>query len=144
MGETQTVTEFTVEGGEYLFFTAIVYVRNNHAHIHPVPISHPREIFVTRVSATSANVSWTPLTLSEARGFITEYNISYWREGDDSANAMIRRVPGNQSSVIIETLDAESNYYFTVSVGTVQGASNVSEAIIIHGTGNQGRYHMST
>ena len=104
---------------------------------HTVPVSHPRDITVTRVSPTSANVSWTPLTLSEARGFITEYNITYWREGSDSANGMTIRVAGNESSVIINYLDADLNYFFTVSVGTVEGASNVSEAIIIQRAGSQ-------
>ena len=100
-------------------------------------MSHPRDITVTRVSPTSAIVSWTPLTLSEAHGFITEYNVTYWREGSDSANGVTVRVPGNESSVVINNLDADSNYLFIVSVGTVEGASNVSEAIIIQRAGNQ-------
>ena len=104
-------------------------------HAHTAPVSHPRDITVTRVSPTSAIVSWTPLTLSEARGFVTEYNVTYWRS--DSVSGVTVRVPGNESSVVISNLDADSDYLFTVSVGTAEGASNVSDAIIIQREGNQ-------
>ena len=106
-------------------------------HAHTAPVSHPCDITVTRVSSTSAIVSWTPLTLSEARGFVTEYSVTYWREGSDSANGVTVRVPGNESSVIVNNLDADSNYLFTVSAGTVEGASNVSDTIVFQGARNQ-------
>ena len=67
-------------------------------------------------------VSWRPLSRSEARGFITNYTITYWRVGSNAANASTITVSGEDaSSAIIINLDPNSDYYFTVSTGTVQG-----------------------
>ena len=77
-------------------------------------------------------VSWRPLSRSEARGFITNYTITYWRVGSNAANASTITVSGEDaSSAIIINLDPNSDYYFTVSAGTVQGVGNVSVAMVI-------------
>ncbi len=77
-------------------------------------------------------MSWRPLTRSEARGFITNYTITYWRVGSNAANASTITVSGeDDSSATIVDLDPNSDYYFTVSAGTVQGVGNVSAAMVI-------------
>ncbi len=77
-------------------------------------------------------VSWRPPSHSEARGFITNYAITYWRVGSNAANASTITVSGEDaSSAIIINLDPNSDYYFTVSAGTVQEVSNVSVAMVI-------------
>ena len=77
-------------------------------------------------------VSWRPLSRSEARGFITNYTITYWRVGSNAANTSTITVSGEDaSSAIIINLDPNSDYYFTVSAGTVQGVGNVSVAMVI-------------
>ena len=77
-------------------------------------------------------VSWRPLSRSEARGFITNYTIAYWRVGSNAANASTITVSGEDaSSAIIINLDPNSDYYFTVSAGTVLGVGNVSVAMVI-------------
>ena len=77
-------------------------------------------------------MSWRPLSRSEARGFITNYTITYWRVGSNAANAGTITVFGEDaSSAIIINLDPNSDYYFTVSAGTVQGVGNVSIAMVI-------------
>ncbi len=77
-------------------------------------------------------MSWRPLTRSEARGFITNYTITYWRVGSNAANASTITVSGEDaSSATIVDLNPNSDYYFTVSAGTVQGVGNVSAAMVI-------------
>ncbi len=77
-------------------------------------------------------MSWRPLTRSEARGFITNYTITYWRVGSNAANASTINASGEDaSSATIVDLDPNSDYYFTVSAGTVQGVGNVSAAMVI-------------
>ncbi len=102
--------------------------------IHTVPPFHPRNIGSTRLNGTAVRVSWIPLSRSEARGFITNYIITYWRVGSNAANASTITVSGEDaSSAIIINLNSNSDYYFTVSAGTVQGLGNVSVAMVIPG-----------
>ncbi|XP_064396216.1 uncharacterized protein LOC135343165 isoform X2 [Halichondria panicea] len=97
-----------------------------------IPLFYPRDIGSTRLNGTAVWVSWRPLTRSEARGFITNYTITYWRVGSNAANAGTITVSGEDaSSAIIINLDPNSDYYFTVSAGTVQGMGNVSVAMVI-------------
>ncbi|XP_064407627.1 receptor-type tyrosine-protein phosphatase T-like [Halichondria panicea] len=110
-GEPVSVVEFTAEG---------------------IPLFHPRDIGSTRLNGTAVWVSWRPLSRSEARGFITNYTITYWRVGSNAANTSTITVSGEDaSSAIIINLDPNSDYYFTVSAGTVQGVGNVSVAMVI-------------
>ncbi len=52
-------------------------------------------------------MSWRPLSCSEARGFITNYTITYWRVGSNAANAGTITVSGEDaSSAIIISLDS--------------------------------------
>ncbi len=130
IGNFVSIVEFTAEGGKRFF------PRNSSnpiiLHTHTVPISHPRDIGSTRLNGTAVRVSWRPITRSEARGFITNYTITYWRVGSNAANASTITVSGEDaSSATIVDLDPNSDYYFTVSAGTVQGVGNVSAAMVI-------------
>ena len=71
-GSITTLTNFTKELGMYAI---IMSVANNYYFIEP-SIS-PRNVSITRTSLTVMVVSWIPLTLSEARGFITSYTVFY-------------------------------------------------------------------
>ena len=53
--------------------TCIIYF------IHYIePSISPKDIEVVRISGSMMRVSWTRLTLSEARGFITHYTVAYF------------------------------------------------------------------
>ena len=52
------------------------------------PSTHPRDVVLNRISGERAVISWTPLTLIEARGFITNYEISYWTVVSDGLDKM--------------------------------------------------------
>ena len=105
-----------------------------------VPVSHPRNVNTDRINDTSALVTWTPLSLTEARGFITQYNITYWTVGSDISDSESTIVPRDENSTIISGLDPDSQYNFIVSAGTVVGESNFSEPIILskYTTADQG------
>ncbi len=127
-GEPVSVVEFTAEGSKIFpqQFT------ESYNFVYIVPLFHPRDISSTRLNGTAVRVSWRPLSRSEARGFITNYTITYWRVGSNAANASTITVSGKDaSSALIINLDPNSDYYFTVSAGTVQGVGNVSVAMVI-------------
>ena len=86
---------------------------------------------VSHISEVTALVSWTPLTLVEARGFITDYEISYWTVGSDGLDIMSIQVSGDSNSTLITRLDPRSEYYITVSVSTIVGKSNISTPIVL-------------
>ena len=74
------------------------------------------------ISNRSALVSWTPLTLKQARGFPV-YFVTY-----QSSSVQAGRVAGaintintTDSSVVIDNLDPTTEYTFTVDVGTAGG-----------------------
>ena len=53
--------------------TCIIYI------IHYIePSRSPKNIEVVRISGSMMRVSWTSLTLSEDRGFITHYTVAYF------------------------------------------------------------------
>ena len=72
------------------------------------------------------NVSWTPLSLVEARSLIQLYRVFYSPEGSrrkrQSENRCFQSpcdVPGTESSVLIDGLDPASSY--SVRVADVNG-----------------------
>ena len=109
-------------------------------HLIAVPVSHPQNVVISRINGTSALVTWTYLSLAEARGFITNYNITYWMVGSDIMDSESILVPGGDNSTVISGLDPDSQYYFRVSASTVVGQSNFSDPVILsqHNTLDQG------
>lgn len=85
---------------------------------------------VERTSETRGLVSWTQLTLSVARGFVTSYEVSYWTVGSDGLDVMSVQVPGDQTSTILAGLD-NKGYYITVSAKTVVGQGDASTPMLL-------------
>ena len=79
-------------------------------------------------------VSWTPLTLSEARGFITSYTVFYSpqvsRRKRQEPKTMQKTVSGDVSRTTIDGLDSNTSYGVQVSANTKTGASALSEVIL--------------
>ena len=70
---------------------------------------------VNRISASVMMVSWTPLSLSEARGFITHYTVAYFPQQSSSKrqepNPMYKNVSGSDSNqTTINGLEASIDY----------------------------------
>ena len=78
-------------------------------------------------------VSWIPLTLSEARGFITSYTVFYSpqvnRTKQQEPNNMQKTVSGDVNRITIDGLDPNTAYDVQMSASTKAGASALSEVI---------------
>ena len=74
---------------------------------------------------SAVHVSWTPLTLHEARGFPL-YVVTYWPSSLKRVSRDINSVTTTDSSVIIGGLDPTTSYSITVDVytgnGTIKGS----------------------
>ena len=95
------------------------------------PTSAPKDVKVDRIHPTVMVVSWTPLTLSEARGFITSYTVFYSpqvsRRKRQEPNTMQKTVSGDVSRT---TIDSNTSYGVQVSANTKTGTSALSEVIL--------------
>lgn len=76
---------------------------------------------MSSISSTSAIITWKPLSLSEARGFITQYNVIYWQVATGSLSALTQAVSEYENSTIIVGLEPGTNYAVTVSASTLEG-----------------------
>ena len=74
------------------------------------------------ISNKSALVSWTPLTLHQARGFPV-YFVTYQPSSIPAGRVAgaINTINTTDSSVVIDNLDPTTEYTFTVDVGTAGG-----------------------
>ena len=93
-------------------------------------------VTVERTSPTTMDVSWRPLTLFEARGFVTFYSIAYTptpnsRRRQPSQDTMYVNASADSSSVTIEGLDGDLAYSVTVSAGTRAGIGAESTIIAV-------------
>ena len=77
-----------------------------------------------RVNATHMIVSWTALSLVEARGHIIYYTVNYW-PASSSEDIKSINVPHNITRVEISDLSGET-YIVQVSASTSVGKGNVS------------------
>ena len=79
-------------------------------------------------------VSWIPLTLSEARGFITSYKVFYSpqvsKRKRQEPNTLQKIVSGDVSQTTIEGLDPNTAYNVQMSASTKAGASFLSKVIL--------------
>ena len=98
-----------------------------------VPSHAPKNIKVDRIHPNVTVVSWIPLTLSEARGFITSYTVFYSlqvsRRKRQEPNIMQKTDNGDVNRTIIDGLDPNTGYDVQMSANTKAGASSFSEVI---------------
>ena len=76
-------------------------------------------------------VSWIPLTLSEARGFITSYTVFYTplhvsRTKRQEPNTMQKTVSGDVNRTTIDGLDQNTAFRVQMSANSKAGASALS------------------
>ena len=104
-----------------------------------------KNVTVERTSLTTMLVSWSPLTLSEARGFVTHYTIAYTptinsRRRQVSQDTTYQNVSADSSNETISMLDGSLAYSVQVSAGTkagqgVQSAATVAELYVANTSG---------
>ena len=102
----------------------------------------PMNIKVTRINDTTVRVTWGPLTLIEARGFITNYTIIIQPQGKRADGSIVTTVPHNVSSTVITGLDPGTNYVVTITVGTSVGQLS-SPSLEIPGNHNYSTNHIN-
>ena len=93
-------------------------------------------MMVQRTSPTIMDVSWRPLTLSEARGFVTFYSIAYTptpnsRRRQASQDTMYVNASADSSSVTIQGLDGDLAYSVTVAAATTAGIGIQSTPVVV-------------
>ena len=80
----------------------------------------PRGLIVERVNATHMIVSWTALSLVEARGHIIYYTVNYWPASYSELVIRIT-VPHTTTGVDINNLLSGETYIVQVSASTSVG-----------------------
>ncbi len=73
-------------------------------------------------------MSWKPLTLSEARGYITFYTVEYYpslnkKKRQAPSDIMRVNVSADLSNITIDGLDEDLNYFVQVSANTSAGGA---------------------
>ena len=85
-----------------------------------------------RINNTAVHISWEPLTLSQARGFLTNYTITLSPVSlsqEKRASIITRTVPASQAMIVVADLEPEQLYYITVAGSTSIGLGLPSEII---------------
>ena len=89
---------------------------------------------MVRISGSMMRVSWTSLTLTEARGFITHYTVAYFPlssgSNQEEFSILYQTLSKDSSEATIEGLDGYSAYVVQVSASTAAGDGDYSGAII--------------
>ena len=95
------------------------------------PSISPQNVSITRTSPSVMVVTWIPLTLSEARGFITSYTVFYSpqvsRTKQQEFNTMQKTVSGDVNRTTINGLDPNTAFDVQMSANTKVGASTLSK-----------------
>ena len=76
-------------------------------------------------------VKWMPIPITESRGHIRQYTITYSRVNNRRRQSGSVSVPGDQDSVVIGGLRPESSYSVSVAAATGGGMGNISEPVTI-------------
>ena len=89
-----------------------------------MPSIAPTNVEMDRTSPTTISVTWTPLTLIEARGFIRYYSVSYTPKGrkrQASLETMYVNVSNTSTRATITGLEPSSMYNVQVAAATSAG-----------------------
>ena len=91
-----------------------------------VPLISLLDVHVTRLTRTVMNVSFTELSIVEARSVNVVYTVMFGSHKSPTPVAVV--VPDGQSIVVITDLDPDSEYTVTVVVST-NSHSSVSDNV---------------
>ena len=114
----------------FLNFISLVFF--SHSFFFPLstaPIIAPSNLTLVRTSGTTMAVSWVPLTLEEAQGFVAGYDISYQPSGSVKRQVQTVRAPGDSSEITITGLDPTVGYTAAVAAATTVGSGPVSPPV---------------
>ena len=125
-GEATSIIGFSKEQG--IKCSTLMGPNNYFFIFFSVPSVPPHNVTVTRIAATAMEVSWVPLSLIEARGFLSSYTVAYRGKVDSAMATFIHKsVFSNLTCVVITGLNAGLAYEVKVWANTNAGAGVVSE-----------------
>ena len=107
---------------------------------HTVPVNGPHDVQIMRLSSTQLFVRWSPLSLEEARGFITHYTVTAEPVSTTQTRLQtegvlsVRALP-NATSVVLYELSSALTYWITVSANTVVGTSTNNSRCLANPSG---------
>ena len=90
---------------------------------------------MVRLNDTAMNVSWVPLNLVEARGFVQSYIITYQQASSGSRRrrqVQTQQADGSVSYAIVGGLQSGVAYEVTVSGMTVQNGPGEGSVELVH------------
>jgi len=95
-----------------------------------VPNISPHDVRISRSSSTTASVLWKKLTIVEARGFITNYTISYQPLSMKREVQTFNKVEkGNKENSLLMGLEENSKYLLRIAASTNEGVGKYSNPI---------------
>ena len=92
----------------------------------------PMDVLVKKINDSHMKVSWSLLTLVEARGWITNYTVYYKPRPASGGQYNFTTVPHNLTSVVIGGLLSEETYVVQVSASTAAGEGVRSEEVSVN------------
>ena len=125
---------FTEEGGKSSN-TIITYCSCHYFFfVFLVPNISPKNVGVVRLNVTHMNVTWTKLTLEDARGFITAYTVTYEMVGLRRRKEVMEEISEPENSYkVVGGLGFTTSYSVMVSASTIAGQGISSSAITVQG-----------
>ena len=132
LGAINVMILFTRELGKILHLLLIVM----NYYFSTAPNTSPMNVRAIRTTATVIMVSWRPLTLTEARGFISHYTVTYSPQvisgGRKRQAAMTEVVTGMDANMTsIDGLDPDAVYNVQVSAATAAGNGAISIVVSV-------------
>lgn len=109
----------------FTFTTKIIYLVCTYTcFLHSVPTLAPMNVNATRLNDTAMRVSWIPLTIVEARGFV-KYVITYTRVAESRKRQAsgTKTVNGTESSTVVNDLEPGAKYDVAVGAQTSAGVN---------------------
>ena len=109
------------------------------------PTKPPGDVNIKQLNSTSINVTWTPLTLFEARGFpLYRVVLTPMDANSNSSNSSKIVVVTKSSFAIITNLSDSIQYYLVVGVRTggdlVKKQGGITVVSVRYTEGNNGNY----
>ena len=132
LGAINVMILFTRELGKMMHLLLIVM----NYYFSTAPNTSPMNVRAIRTSATVIMVSWRPLTLTEARGFVSHYTVTYSPQvisgGRKRQAAMTEVVSGMDANMTsIDGLDPDTVYNVQVSAATAAGNGVISIVVSV-------------
>ena len=110
-------------------YLSLLFTPATYSSLHvAAPSVPPHNVTVLRLNGTHINVSWVPLSLAEARGFVVNYTVSV--ESSSGGEVVTVYVQENETSAVIGGLDPRLAYSVKVWASTVAGhglPSNITD-----------------